>query len=127
MSQLYQCDRCKSLASECIKLQSRDLCAQCLADFDVWVATGALRFKPSRPDLERSPRNAPETSMLVARVIAAADPKGKISARTFSEATQETYRASYYRLRYLYRRGFLERVSGNVYRLPAAIENEAAE
>ncbi len=127
MALLQCCDRCKSLAVECITVLGRDLCARCVADFDGWMETGPERFRPAKADLLQSVRNPPEASLAVFRVLAAADRNGRVHARAFSESVGESYRASYYRMRHLCRLGMIDRVAGSVYRLPAALESEAVE
>lgn len=122
MSHLYQCDRCQAFSKQCETVIGADLCDQCMADLRAWVAAGTLRFKPARKKANgHSPRNAPAVSLAACALVA--DASGVVSARAFSEATQEDYRASYQRLRHLHRKGLIDRVSGSIYRLKA----EAAE
>lgn len=122
MALVTKCDRCGGIAKECARIFEHDLCELCTGDLRAWIAAGSTRFKPAKSGTgKKGPRNAPAASLAVCALVA--DATGRVSARAFSEATQEDYRASYQRLRHLHRKGLIDRVSGSIYRLRA----EAAE
>lgn len=123
MAQVYLCDRCKRVADACEPVRGRDLCAECLGLLDAWLVT-PLKPGGKTRGKAKAQRNPPEASMAVVSVIVAS--QGKVSAQALAEATGEPYRASYLRLRHLWRKGLIERVAGCVYRLPSAM-GEAAE
>lgn len=123
MSVVYRCDRCAEIMEACaLNVMGRDLCAKCETELRVWLSAPTTRFKPATGTRTKGPRNAPEASLAVCRLVA--DGAGKVSARSFAEATGEEFRASYQRLRHLHRRGLIEHVVGSVYQLKS---QEAAE
>lgn len=123
MAQVYQCDRCGNVASECEPVRGRDLCAACITGLDAWM-TAVVETAPKLHRTHR-PKTGNDSMLAVFTVLAGA--RGNVSASELAAATGEPYRQSYLRLRRLFRKGLIERVSGCVYRLPAATESEAAE
>lgn len=123
MAHVFLCDRCRRVADACETIRGRELCAACIASLDAWLVT-ELKPGGTTRGHTKAQRNPPEASMAVVTVIAAQ--QGTVSAHALSDATGEPYRVAYLRLRYLWRKGLIERVAGCVYRLPSAM-GEAAE
>lgn len=126
MAQVYQCDRCKTLAPSCTNLGGRDVCPVCMERFEAWFAVGSIDYKPGERDLgRRNRKNSVESTLQIVHTLL--DVNGRITARAFAAATGDDFRAAYQRLRYVCDMGHLERVAGSVYRLPVRLESEAAE
>ena len=126
---IFQCDRCRALGGEPEPVRGKELCRRCVLELEAWLQAGPAGFRPCEGKTGRPrPRNPAESSLAVVRAVA--DDRGGVSARSFAAATGEEFRASYLRLRYLHRKGLIERVAGSVYRLlpePTQHESEAAE